>query len=153
MILVFNITVIQVYAPAIDAEEAETGQFYEDLWHFLELTPKKKKKKDAPFIIWHWNAKVGSQEITRITGMFGLGVQNEAGQWLTVLWKEHAAHSKHTFPTTQEMILHMDIIRWPTPKSGRLCSLYVKMEKLYTISKNKTWSLFRSSTPYCKIQT
>ena len=50
--------------------------------------------------------------------MFGLGVQNEAGQRPTVLSKEHAAHSKHAFPTTQEMILHMDIIRWSAPKSG-----------------------------------
>ena len=153
MILVFSITAIQVYAPAINAEEAETGQFYEDLWHSLELTPKKYIYIYVPFIIWHWNAKVGSQEITQITGMFGLGVQNEAGQRLTVLSKEHAAHSKHAFPTTQEMILYMDIIRWPTPKSGWLCSLYPKMESLYTVSKNKTWSLFKSSTPYCKIQT
>ena len=145
----FSITVIQVYAPTSNAEEAEVERFYEDLQDLLELIPKK----DVLFILGEWNAKIGCQEISRITGKFGLGVQNEAGQRLTVLSKEHAAHSKHTFPTTQEMILHMDIIRWPTPKSGWLCSLYQKMERLYTVSKNKIWSLFKSSTPYCKIQT
>ena len=69
----FNITVIQVYASTSNAEEAE--RFYEDLQNLLELTPKKKKK-DVLFIIGDWNAKVGSQEIPRVTGKFGLGVQN-----------------------------------------------------------------------------
>ena len=68
----FNITVIQVYAPTSNAEEAEVERFYED----LELTPKK----DVLFIIGDWNAKVGSQETPGVTGKFGLGVQNEAGQ-------------------------------------------------------------------------
>ena len=72
----FNITVIQVYAPTSNAEEAE--QFYEDLQDLLEVTPKK----DVLFIIGDWNAKAGSQEIPGITGKFGLGVQNEAGQRL-----------------------------------------------------------------------
>ena len=75
----FNITVIQVYAPTSNAEEAEVEQFYEDLQDLLELTPKK----DVLFIIGDWNAKVGSQEIPGITGKFGLGVQNEARQRLT----------------------------------------------------------------------
>ena len=75
----FNITVIQVYAPTSNAEEAEVEQFYEDLQDLLELTPRK----DVIFIIGDWNAKVGSQEITGVTGKFGLGVQNEAGQRLT----------------------------------------------------------------------
>ena len=74
----FNITVIQVYALASNAEEAEVEQFYEDLKDLLELTPKK----DVLFIIGDWNAKVGSQEIPGATGKFGLGVQNEAGQRL-----------------------------------------------------------------------
>ena len=74
----FNIMVIQVYAPTNYAEEAEVEQFYEDLQDFLELTPKK----DVLFIIGDWNAKVGSQEIPEVTGKFGLGVQNEAGQRL-----------------------------------------------------------------------
>ena len=75
----FNITVIQVYAPTNHTEEAEAEWFYEDLQDLLELTPKK----DALFIIRDWNAKVGSQKIPGVTGKFGLGVQNEAGQRLT----------------------------------------------------------------------
>ena len=74
----FNITVIQVYAPTSNAEEAEVQRFYEDLQDLLELTPKK----DVRFIIGDWNAKVGSQEIPGITGKFGLGVPNAAGQRL-----------------------------------------------------------------------
>ena len=76
-----NITVIQVYAPTSNTEEAETEWFYEDLEDLLELTPKK----DVLLIIGDWNAKVGSQEITGITGKFGLGVQNEAGKKLAEL--------------------------------------------------------------------
>ena len=72
----FNITVIQIYAPATDAKDTEFDQFYHNLQYFLELTPPKS----AHFIIGDWNAKVGSQEIPRIIGRFGLGVQNEAGQ-------------------------------------------------------------------------
>ena len=74
----FNITVIQVYAPTSYAEEAEVERFYEDLQDLLELTPKK----DVFFIIGDWNAKVRGQEIPGVTGKFGLGVQNEAGQRL-----------------------------------------------------------------------
>ena len=87
--------------------------FYEDLKDFLELTPKK----DVLFIIGDWNANVGSQEIPGVTGKFGLGVQNEAGQKLTALPREHAGNSKHPLPTTQEITLHMDITRWSMPKS------------------------------------
>ena len=72
----FNITVIQVYAPTSNAEEAEVEQFYEDLQDLLELTPQQ----DVLFIIGEWNAKVGSQKTPGVTGKFGLGVQNEA--WL-----------------------------------------------------------------------
>ena len=82
----FNITAIQVYAPTSNAEEAEVEWFYEDLQDLLELTPKK----DVLLIIGDWNAKVGSQEIPRITGKFGLGVQNEAGQRLTEFCHENA---------------------------------------------------------------
>ena len=110
----FNITVIQVYAPTSNAEKAEVEQFYEDLQDFLELT----LKKDVLFIIGNWNAKAGSQEIPGVTGKFGLGVQNEAGQRLTEFCQENAlVLSKHPLPTTQEKILHMDITRWSTPKS------------------------------------
>ena len=82
----FNITVIQVYALTSNAEEAEVEQFYEDLLDFLELTPTK----DVLFIIGDWNAKVGSQETPGVTGKFGLGVQNEAGQRLIEFCQENA---------------------------------------------------------------
>ena len=105
----FNITVIQVYSPTSNVEEAEVEQFYEDLQDLLKLTPKK----DVLFIIGDWNAKVGSQETPGVTGKFGLGVQNGAGQRL----RELTGHSKHPLPTTQEKTIHMDITRWSTPKS------------------------------------
>ena len=82
----FNITIIQVYAPISNAEEAEVEQFYEDLQDLLELTPQK----DVFFIIGDWNAKIGSQEIPGITCKFGLGVQNEPCQRLTELCQENA---------------------------------------------------------------
>ena len=82
----FNITVIQVYAPVSYAEEAEVERFYEDLQDFLELTPKK----DVLFIIGDWNAKVGSQKTPGVTGKFGLGIRNEAGQRLIEFFQENA---------------------------------------------------------------
>ena len=72
----FNITVIQAYVPTSNAKETEVERFYEDFQDFLELT----LPKDVLFIIGDWNAKVGSQETPGVTGKFGLGVQNEAGQ-------------------------------------------------------------------------
>ena len=81
----FNTTVIQVYAPTSNTEEAEVEQFYEDLKDLLELTPKK----DVLFIIGDWNAKVGSQELPRVTGKFGLGIRNEAGQRLIEFCQEN----------------------------------------------------------------
>ena len=92
------------------------------------------------FIIGDWNAKVGSQETPGVTGKFGLGVQNEAGQKLADFCQEKALVIANTLPTTQEKTLHMDITRWSTPKSDRLYSLQPKIEKLYTVSKNKTRS-------------
>ena len=81
----FNIMVIQVYALKSNAEEAEVEQFYEDLQNLLELTPQK----DVLLIIGDWNAKVGSQETPEVTGKFGLGVQNEAGQRLIGFCQEN----------------------------------------------------------------
>ena len=81
-----NITVIQVYASTSNTEEAEVEQFYEDLQDLLELTPKK----DVLFIIWDWNAKVGSQETPGVTGKFGLGMRNEAGKRLIEFCQENA---------------------------------------------------------------
>ena len=109
----FNITVIQVYAPTSNAEEAEVEWFYEDLQDLLELT----HKKDVLVIIGDWNVKVGSQETPGVKGKFGLGTRNEAGQTLTVLPRKCTGHSKHPLPTTQEKTLHMDITRWSTLKS------------------------------------
>ena len=108
----FNITVIQAYAPTSNAEEAEVERFYEDLQDLLELTPPK----DVLFIIGDWNAKVGSQETPGVTGKFGLGVQNEAGQRLTEFCQENALVIANTL-FQQEKTLHMDITRWSTQKS------------------------------------
>ena len=88
----FNITVIQAYAPITNAEESEVEWFYEDLQNLVELTPKK----DILFITGNWNAKVGSQEIPRVTGKFGLGVQNEAGQRLTEFCQENTLVIENT---------------------------------------------------------
>ena len=82
----FNITVIQVYAPTSNAEEAEVERFYEHLQDLLELTPRK----DVLFIIGNWNAKVGSQETPGVTGKFGLGTWNEAAQRLIEFCQENA---------------------------------------------------------------
>ena len=81
-----NIMVIQAYAPTSNAEEAEVEWFYEDLQDLLDLTPQK----DILFIIGDWNAKVGSQETPGVTGKFGLGVQNEAGQRLIEFCQQNA---------------------------------------------------------------
>ena len=110
-----TITVIQAYVPTSNAEEAEVERFYEDLQDLVELT----LKKDVLFIIGNWNTKVGSQETPGVIwSKFGLGVRNEAGQRLIrVLPRERTGHSKHPLPTTQGKTLHMDITRWPTPKS------------------------------------
>ena len=82
----FNITVIQVYAPTSNAEETEVEHFYEDLQDLLEITPPK----NVLFIIGDWNAKVGSQETPGVTGKFGLGIWNEAGQRLIEFCQENA---------------------------------------------------------------
>ena len=81
----FNITVIQLYAPTSNTEEAEAERFYKDLQDLLELT----SKKDVLFFIGDWNAKVGSQETPGVTGKFGPGVQNEAGKRLIEFSKEN----------------------------------------------------------------
>ena len=88
----FNSTVIQVYTPTSNAEEAEVERFYKDLQDLLELTPKI----EVLFIIGDWNAKVGSQETPGVTGKFGLGVQNEAGQRLIQFCQENALVIENT---------------------------------------------------------
>ena len=103
----FNITGIQVYAPTSNAEEAEVERFYEDLQNLLELTPKK----DVLFIIGDRNAKVGSQETPGVTGKFGLGVQNEAGQRLIHFCQKNILVIANTLFQQNKRRLHMDITR------------------------------------------
>ena len=132
-----KITVIQVYVPTSNAEEAEGEQFYKDLQDLLELTPKK----DILFLIEDWNTKVGSQEIPGVTGRFGLGVQSEAEQRLIEFCKENTLVIAKTLFQQHKRRLYT----W-TPLDGKhqnqidyiLCSQ--RWEKLYTVSKNKTGS-------------
>ena len=131
----FTITVIQVYALTSSAEEAEVKRFYEDLQDFLELTPKKKKKK-VLFIIGDWNAKVGSQEIPGVTGKFGFAVQNEAGQRLMEFCQENALVIANTL-LKQHKTLHMDIIRWSIPKSDWLYSCRQRWRSIIQSAKTR----------------
>ena len=109
----FNITVIEVYAPTSNAEEAEVEWSYEHLQDLLELTPKK----DVLFIIGDWNAKVESQDTPGVTGKFGLGIRNEAGQRLIEFCQENALVITNTLFQQHRRRRHMDITRWSTPKS------------------------------------
>ena len=132
----FNITVIQVYAPTRNTEEAEVERFYEDLQDLLELTPKK----DILFITGDWNAKVGSQETPGVTGKFGLGIRNEAGQTNRVLPRRCTGHSKHPLPTTQEKPLHMDdtkirLIVFFTAKDGEALYSQQKQDQELTVAQ------------------
>ena len=102
-----NITVIQVNALISNNEEAEVEWFYENLQDLLKLTPEK----DVLFIIGGWNAKVGSQEIPGVTGKFGLGVQNEAGQRLIEFCQENTLVTADTLFLQHEKTLQMDITR------------------------------------------
>ena len=103
----FNITVIQVHAPTSNTEEAEVEQFYEDLQDLLELTPKK----DVHFIIGDWNPKVGSEGSPGVTGKFGLGVQNEAGQRLIDFCQENTMVIANTLFQQHKRILYT----WTSP--------------------------------------
>ena len=158
----FNITVIQVCAPISNAEEADVEWFYEDLQDLMEQT----LKKDILFIFRDWNAKLGIQETPGVIGKFFLGLQNEAGQKLLKkkrggvlieFCKENKVVKANTlFQQHKRNLIYMDITRWSTLKSDWLYSLQPKMEKLYTVSENKTgsWLWLRSwTTTYCQIQT
>ena len=130
----FSITVIQVYAPTSNAEEAEVEQLYEDIQGLLELTPKK----NVLFILGDWNAKVGSQETPGVTGKFGLGMQNEAGQRL-----KSFAKKMHWLQQTPFSNNTREDYTWTLPDGqhkNQIIFFAVKMEKLYTVSKNKTRS-------------
>ena len=118
--------------------------FYEDLQDLLELT----SKKDVLFIIGDWNAKVEIQEIPGVTA-WSMAKANR------VLPRERTDHGKHPLSTTQEKTLYMEITIWSILTSDWIYSLQPKMERLSTVSKNKTgsWLWLRSWTPYCQIQT
>ena len=105
----FNITVVQAYAPTSNAEEAEVERVYEDLQDLLELTPKK----DVLFIIADWDTKVGSQETPGVTGKFGLGVRNEAGQRLIEFCQENALVIANTLFQQHKRRLYT----WTSPDS------------------------------------
>ena len=107
----FNITVIQIYDSTSNTEEAEVEQFYEDLQDLLELTPKK----DILFIIRDWNAKVGSQETPGLTGKFGLGMRNEAGQRLIEICQENALVIANTLFQQHKRRLYT----WTSPPDGQ----------------------------------
>ena len=146
----FNITVIQVYAPTTDAEKLKlhgSMKTYKTSgintqkrcpFHHRGLECKSRKSRDtwSNIQLWSWSTN-WSRAKTK-----------------GVLPRECTGHSKHPFPTTQEKTLHMDITRWSIQKSDWLCSLQPKMEKLYTVNKNKTgsWLWFRSLAPNCKNQ-
>ena len=133
----FNITVIQVYAPTSNAEEAEVERFYEDLQDLLELTPKK----DVIFIIGDWNAKVGSQETPGVTGKFGLGVQNEARQRLIEFCQENTLVIANTlFQQHKEDSTHGHHQMVNTKIRFIIFFAAKNMEKLYTVNKKKTRS-------------
>ena len=104
----FNFIVIQVYDPITITEEAEVKWFYEDLQDLIELTPKQK---DALFLIGDWKAKVGRQEIPGVTGKFGFGVQNEAGQRLKEFCQENTLVIANTVFQQQNRSLNMEITR------------------------------------------
>ena len=109
----FTITVIQVYAPTSNAEEAESQRFYEDLQDLLELTPKK----DIIFIIGDWNAKVGSQETPGVTGKFGLGIWNVARQRPEFCQENALVIANTLFQQHKRRLYTWTITRWSTPKS------------------------------------
>ena len=143
-----SISVIQVYALTDNAEDAEVEWFYEDLQDLLELTPQKR----CPF---HYRGLECKSRKSRNTWSNGQ-IWPWSTEWSKVkvnrlLPREYTGHSKYPLPTTQEKTLHMDITRWSTPQSDRLYSLQPKIEKLYTVSKNKTgsWLWLRSWTLYC----
>ena len=131
----FNITLIQVYAPTSNAEEAEVERFYEDLQDLLELTPKK----GVLFILGDWNAKVGSEETPGVTGKFDLGVRNEAGQRLIEFCLENALVITNTFFQQHKRRLYA----WTSPDDQYQNQIdYILCSPTWrtTVSKNKTRS-------------
>ena len=137
----FNITVIQVYAPTSNIEEAEAEQFYEELQNLLELTPKK----DVLFIIGDWNAKVERKETPGVTGKFGLGVQNEAGQRPIEFCKENALvivntlfqqHKRRLYTWTSQMVnTEIRLIIFFAAKDGEALYSQQKQDQELTVAQ------------------
>ena len=137
----FNITVIQVYAPTSNPEEAEVEWFYEDLQDLLELTPEK----DVLFIMGDWKAKVGSQEIPGVTGKFVLGVQNKARQRLTEFCQENALviantvfqqHKKRLYTwKSSDSQLEIRLIIFFAAKDGEALYSQQKQERELTVTQ------------------
>ena len=148
----FNSAVIQVHTPTTNAKESEVEQFYEDLQDLLELTPKK----EVLFILWDWNEKARSQEIPGVTGKFGLGVQNEAGQRLTEFCQENTLVTAKTpsFNNTRDDSTygHHQILN---TKIKLIIFFAAKdREALYSQQKQDQELMWlKSWTPYCQIQT
>ena len=147
----FSITVIQDYVPTSNPEEAEAEQFYEDLQGLLDLTPKKY----VLFIVGDWNAKVGSQETPGVTGKFGLGIQNEAGQRLIEFCQENALVIANTLFQQHKRRLYT----WTSPDGQhRNQTDYIPCSQRWRscIESAKTRpgaDCGSSWTPYCQIQT
>ena len=118
-------------------------------WSVLWRPPRTNAKKYILFIIGDWNVKAGNQEISGVTGKFGFGVQNETGQRLTEVCQENTLVMANALFQQHKRQLH----KWTS--SNWLYSLKPKIEKLYTVGKNKTgsWLWLRAWAPYCKIQT
>ena len=145
----FNITVIQAYAPITKAEESKVEQFCEDLQDLLERIPSK----DVLFIIGDWNGKVGSQEIPGLTGKYGLGVQNEAGKRLTEFCQENALLIANILFQQHKRQLYT----WTSPDGQYknqtdyiLCS-WIWRSTMQSAKWSCLW--LRSSAPYCKMKT
>ena len=135
-----NITVIQIYAPTSNAEEADIERFYEELQDLLELTPKN----DVLFIIGDWNAKVGSQETPGVPGKFGLGVQNEAGQRLIEFCQENALviantlfqqHKRRLYTRTSPDGQHQNLIIFFAAKDGEALYSQQKQDQELTVAQ------------------
>ena len=143
--------VIQVYDLTRITEEAEVEWFYEDLQDLSELTHTQK----CPFNYRGLECKSRKSRNTWNNRQGPWNMEWSRAKANRILPRERTGHSKHPLPKTQEKTLHMDITRWSTPKSDWLYSLQTKMEKLYTVNKNKTrsWLWLRSWTLYYQIQT
>ena len=151
-----NITVIQLFAPTSNAEEAEIERFYEDLQDLLGKNKQTNTQERCPFHHRGLECKSRKSRDTWSNRQIWLwSTKWSRAKANTFLPRECTGHSKHRLPTTQENTLHMDITRWSIQKSDWLYCMQPKMEKPYTVSQNKTgsWLWLRSWTPYCQIQT